>query len=83
MGQRIKVKFLKNYIAPVGESISGQKDAYKVYPPSEQLDALIVDGTLEVCGETPASTRETATIEAPETAGKATHKKSKKKTASK
>lgn len=83
MGQRIKVKFVKNYISPVGESISGQQDQYKVFPPSEQLDALIADGTLEVCGDTPAATRETATIEAPEATGKATHKKAKKKTASK
>lgn len=82
MGERVKVKFLKNYIAPVGASICGQKDAYKVFPPSDQLSALIADGTLELCGETEAARRETATVEAPETTGKAQNKKAKKKTTS-
>lgn len=88
MGHRIKVKFTKNYIAPTGAGISGEKDGYKVLPMSDQLQGLIDDGTLEVVGNTEASTRETATVEAPEAtgtakvSGKAQHKKkSKKKTA--
>ncbi len=88
MGQRIKVKFTKNYIAPTGAGISGQKDGYKVLPMTDQLQGLIDDGTLEVVGNTEASTRETATVEAPEAtgaaevkSGKAQHKKKSKKTA--
>jgi hypothetical protein len=89
MGQRIKVKFLKNYIAPTGAGIGGQKDAYKVFPVTDQLQALINDGTLEVVGNTEAATRETAVVEPPEAtgaaevkSGKAQHtKKAKKKTA--
>jgi hypothetical protein len=81
MGERVKVKFTKNYIAPTGAGIAGQKDAYKVFPMTDQLQSLINDGTLELVGETQAATRETATVEAPETTGKAQHKKkSKKKT---
>ncbi len=88
MGERIKVKFTKNYIAPTGAGISGQKDGYKVLPLTDQLQGLIDDGTLEVVGNTEAAGRETATITPPETAGdavvnpgKAQHKKkSKKKT---
>lgn len=85
MGQRIKVKFTKNYIAPTGAGISGQKDGYKVLPMTDQLQGLIDDGTLEVVGNTEAATRETATVTAPETAGaakvsgKAQHKKKSKK----
>ena len=78
MGERIKVKFLKNYIAPVGAGIAGQKDSYKTFPVGEQLQALIDDGTLEVVSETPAATRETATVEAPEATGEAKPKKKKK-----
>lgn len=87
MGQRIKVKFTKNYIAPVGAGIAGQKDSYKVLAVTDQLQALIDDGTLEVVGNTEAATRETAVVEPPEAtgaanvSGKAQHKKkSKKKT---
>ena len=83
MGHRVKVKFTRNYISTVGASIAGMKDSYKVFPPGEQLDALIADGTLELCSDTPAATRETATVEAPEATGKAQHKKSKKKAAAK
>lgn len=78
MGQRVKVKFLKNYIATVGAGIAGQKDSYKVLPMSDQLESLIKDGTLELCSDTPAATRETATIAAPETAGKSKVKKKSK-----
>ncbi len=78
MGERVKVKFLKNYIAPVGAGIAGQKDSYKMFPPGAQLQALIDDGTLEVVGEVPAATRETATVEAPETTGAAKPKKKSK-----
>ncbi len=66
MGERVKVKFLKNYIAPVGAGISGQKDGYKTFPVSDQLTALLNDGTVELVGEGPAAQRETATVEAPE-----------------
>jgi len=83
MGERIKVKFTKNYIAPVGASISGVKDQYKVFPVTDQLQKLIDDGTCELVSGTEASTRETATVEAPETAGKAEAKpEAKKKTKS-
>jgi len=78
MGQRVKVKFLRNYIATVGAGIAGQKDSYKVLPMTDQLESLIKDGTLEVCGETEAATRETATIEPPEATGKAKVKKKSK-----
>lgn len=67
MGERVKVRFLKNYISAVGESISGAKDSYKVYPPTKALTALIEDGTLEIVKEGQAEKRETATVEAPET----------------
>ncbi len=88
MGQRIKVKFLKNYIAPVGAGIAGQKDSYKVLAVTDQLQALIDDGTLEVVSNTEAATRETAVVEPPEAtgaaevlSGKAQHKKKAKKKA--
>lgn len=78
MGQRVKVKFLKTYIATVGAGIAGQKDSYKVLPLTDQLESLIKDGTLEVCADTPAATRETATITPPETAGKSKSKSKSK-----
>lgn len=70
MGERVKVKFLKNYIAPVGQAISGVKDSYKILPLSDQLTALLTDGTVELVGEVPAAKRETATVEAPEKTAK-------------
>jgi len=66
MGHRVKVKFTKNYIAPTGAGIGGQKDSYKVLPMTDQLQKLIDDGTLELVGETAAATRETATVTPPE-----------------
>lgn len=88
MGQRVKVKFVKNYIAPMGAGIAGQKDSYKVLPMTDQLQLLIDDGTLEVVGTTEAAGRETAVVTPPETAGaaevksgKAQHKKKSKKSA--
>jgi hypothetical protein len=36
MGERVKVKFLENYIAPTGAGIAGQKDKYKVFPLTDQ-----------------------------------------------
>jgi hypothetical protein len=78
MGERVKVKFTKNYIATVGAGIAGQKDSYKVFPMTDQLEALIKDGTLELCGATPAATRETAVVTPPEVTGKAGVKKKSK-----
>jgi hypothetical protein len=72
MGERVKVKFLENYIAPTGAGIAGQKDKYKVFP-------LTDHGVVEVVGETPAATRETATVEAPEATGEAKAKPASKK----
>jgi hypothetical protein len=79
MGERVKVKFLENYIAPTGAGIAGQKDKYKVFPLTDQLTQLIRDGVVEVVGETPAATRETATVEAPEATGEAKAKPASKK----
>lgn len=70
MGERVKVKFLKNYIAPVGAAISGQKDSFKTFPVSDQLTQLLNDGTVEIVSNTPAAKRETATVEAPEKSAK-------------
>jgi hypothetical protein len=76
VGERVKVKFLKNYIAPVGAGISGQKDGYKTFPVSDQLTALLNDGTVELVGEGQAAKRETATVEAPEKTSKSKKAKS-------
>ncbi len=70
MGERVKVKFLKNYIAPVGQSISGVKDGYKTFPKSDQLTALLNDGTVEIVKEGQAEKRETATVVPPEKSAK-------------
>ncbi len=69
MGERVKVRFTKNYIAPVGAGISGQKDSYKVFPVSDQLTALLNDGTVELVKAGEAERRETATVQPDETSG--------------
>lgn len=75
MGQRIKVRFTKSYIAPMGAGIAGQKDSYKVLPMTDQLQGLIDDGIVEVVSNTEAATRETAVVEPPEATGAAEVKK--------
>lgn len=57
----VKVRFNKNYIAARGPGISGAKGAEKSFDMSEQLQALIDDGTVELVKETAAASRKKAT----------------------
>ena len=83
MGERVKVRFWKNYIATQGESNAGVQGAFKMYPATKQLQALIESGTLELEKEGEAEKREKATIAPPEVSGAATvKKKAKEKPAS-
>lgn len=76
MGERVKVKFLKPYIANRGAGISGGEGDFRMYAMTDQLEALIADGTVELCADAPAAKRETAT-----TSGDTRSKKKKKKKA--
>ncbi len=73
MGQRIEVKFLKDYVASRGNPISGAKGQTKVFAKSDDLDLLIRDEIVEKIGiEKPtkkgkAARRETATAGPAET----------------
>lgn len=57
----IQVEFLKTYVAPRGQGIAGAKGDIREYEQSEQLAALLEDGTLKAVKTKGGGKRETAT----------------------
>ena len=47
MGKRVQVKFVKDFVASRGNSISGRKGSTKIFTASKDLDDLIEQGNVE------------------------------------
>ena len=61
MSERVKVKFNKSYMAARGAGIAGVEGAEKEFRMTDQLRALLDDGTVSLVRETPATKRKKAT----------------------
>lgn len=60
MGEKVKVKFKRNYIAARGPGISGVEGQEKLYPMTDALQHLLDDGVVELVKETKAASRKKA-----------------------
>lgn len=61
MGERVVVKFHKDYVAARGAGIAGAKGSERTLAMSDDLRKLVETGVVSVVRKVPAKRRETAT----------------------